>query len=220
MLNQNITSFKLKSIFLFQGIGNTTFKEMLKVAQTLVNKDKKNKKSKCKGNDSNQADSYTSTSTNQRQPPLTFQTKLRQRLDQQFQAFQQQHAMPSVLEPEPEPLSSKKSKSSSPQSLNKNTKPTPPSSPKKTIPTTKNTSNANTFPPARKTEWTVEDVQALKQERDLAVIAFRIIEILRFVTPANPMTTSRLINELRVEQTSKDLIDKYATVSRSLLYCI
>jgi hypothetical protein len=69
--------------------------------------------------------------------------------------------------------------------------------------------NSNAFPPERKKEWTVEDIKALKNERDLAVIAFRIVEILRFVTPENPLTTSRLINDMRVDQTATDLIKKY-----------
>lgn len=212
----------------YQGIGNTTFRNMLKVAQTLVdNNDLKRKKSRLgkKSSDDNNecqfSNSHSSRSKSTKSAQsVTFQTKLRQRLNQQFNLFQNQYSAPLLnAEKEVTEASSssntkseaKISKSKSPQSA------TPGSTLNNKAACSKAFNNVNmtenAFPPQRKTEWTVDDVKALKDERDLAVIAFRIVEILRFVTPANPLTTTRLINEMSVDQKAQDLMDKYATVN-------
>lgn len=193
----------------FQGIGNTTFKKMLQVSQVLVNaSDAPPKKRQKRANKTNSPSKEAPASK-----PVTFQTQLRQRLNEQFKVFHDKYHTP-WLEELTEEVEKLGRTSEEAGSSNR-------SSPVKEPPSTKKEqrrTNANVFPPPRKVEWSVEDVKALRSERDLAVIAFRVIEILKFATPANPLSVSRLINEIKADHTQQGLIKKHYEVSGMHLF--
>jgi hypothetical protein len=53
-------------------------------------------------------------------------------------------------------------------------------------------SNVSAYPPKKWPVPTPERIQELKQERNLAVISFRIFEVFQFIAPPNPYTPQRL----------------------------